>query len=110
LRVINNVENWQENSQKTNNKLIQRLMANLSPIAIINDSIYLEYIGDENKKTVFFEYYNNAKSELTDFLNELYGVVKIEGGKDLSKEKLKWLEEIIKKFEPQNIEFSIKEK
>ena len=109
MEIKTNIENWNENAKKTQNKLIERLMVNLSPIAIINEKIYLEYIGDESKKKVFFEYYNNAKSDLTKYLSELYGISKIEGGKDLSKEKLKWLEEIINKFQPSHIEFSIKE-
>jgi len=107
MKIINNFNEWENQTKSSNNKLIERLMANLKPIIVIDNVIYLEYIGEENKKEVFFEYYNNAKENLINHLNIYYEINKIQGAKDLNHKKLEWLSSLVEKFQPQNINFSI---
>lgn len=105
--IKNNVEGWEEFVGTVEDVLLNRILSNLYPVAIVNESIYLNYVGDEEKKRVFMEYYNNKKAELVVLLKEKYGISNIKGGKNLSEEKLEWLEGLVQKFEPTNINYSI---
>lgn len=109
--MINKVENkfpdWESHASNATDKVIERLILNLKPIAIINNILYVDYIGPEDKKSVFQEYFDNKRTLLESYISTKYPIVRILSGKNMEANKIGWLKELFNEYQPKGVEFSI---
>ena len=103
---ITNFE-WSERLLSYENKIIQRIFANIHPVQLINETLYVDYIGKEEVKDEFNKYFSKFKPEILSLLRE-NGIKDIKSSKVLDLEKVNWLKSLVEEFQPKNIEFSIK--
>ncbi len=109
--MINKLENkfpeWDSLATNATDKVTERLILNLKPIAIINNILYVDYIGPEDKKTVFQEYFNKQRTSLEAYVSTVYPIIKILSGKNMEAQKISWLKELFIEYQPKGVEFSI---
>jgi hypothetical protein len=100
---------WTENISKIENQIVKRILENFYPTAIIDNTIFLKYQGEENKKSIVGKYYKEHFLEIKQELVVLFGVSVIKFTKqvDLKEENLFYLENLINKFQPSGIKFQI---
>ena len=98
---------WETHASKAPSKVIERLMINLRPVVKINMLMYVDYVGDEDKKEVFSEYFNKEKRNLESYLSIVYQVNRVSSSKNLNKDKLEWLNNLVEVYKPKNISFNL---
>ena len=100
-------EDWEKQSSLENNPWVKRVLANLEPIGVVNNILYVKYCGTEDKKKLVFEYFLKLTPELNKFSLQ-FGANFIKSAKDINEVKLYWLENLIEKFKPNKIDFNLK--
>lgn len=100
------IPNWSQECELVPNKLVNRVLANLEPVVQIDSVIYIKYIGPEDKKALVFEAFKKCQLELNQFAAKFNA--KIIKAEKIDNIKLKWLEGLIEKYQPNKVEFSIK--
>jgi len=100
-------DKWEEISKKSSNKIIERILLNLKPVLIIDNILYVDYIGEEDKKEIFNEYFNKEKVNIVSYLRKHYSFYKILSSKNLDLKKINWLKELAETFQPKGISFNI---
>lgn len=93
---------WPESSEK----IIQRICANLKIIAKIDSTVFVKYDGPESAKTAVYKAYRENLPKLNSLISSIGGT-HIVPLKEESEVKLKWLESLIKEFQPTGIKFSL---
>ncbi len=106
-KVENNFPEWEGLPAKTESKVVGRLLINLKPLVIINNILYVDYIGPEDKKTVFQEYFNKERAALEAFVSTVYPIVRILSGKNMETQQINWLKQLFNEYQPKGVEFSI---
>lgn len=106
-KLENNFPEWESLATNAGDKVLERLIINLKPIAIINNILYVDYIGSEDKKSVFQEYFNNKRTSLEAYISTTYPIIKILSGKNMETQKISWLKELFMEYNPKGVEFSI---
>ena len=82
-------------------------MSNLTPVAIINDTLFVEFTGEPEESANLREVYKANISKIETSIKEMFQVAKIENANKLSKEKLSWLKELIDAYQPKGVEFKV---
>lgn len=90
-----------------NEKIINRLIANFKAIGIIEDTLYIKYSGEELKKDLVRDAYIKNKVSFDLHIGSVFNVKHVRIKKDINEIKLQWLESLVSKFNPKNINFSI---
>lgn len=108
-RVVTQFPQWDELRKEYENKniLISRILANLTPIAIINQTLYIEYSGKpENRKAVEKAYADN-RLEIKSILLQAFGAGIIASSAQLDQAKLAWLQNLFEAYAPKSVSFNI---
>jgi len=97
---------WDETSNKSDKKVIKRLFANFEPLVIVDNILYLKYIGDKDKKAIVSKFLKINFSEFEQLIKNSFNVSGI-NFKKISDLKLEWLKNLIKEFGPSEVKISI---
>ena len=104
-RIITSFPEWERlrNDYKEKNILISRILANLMPVAIVNQTLFLTFSGKpENKKA-----YAKNRLELQSIFASVFGTSLVSSSEKLDQQKLFWLKELVETYSPKGVGFSI---
>jgi hypothetical protein len=108
MRIINKFDNWKKLSEDSPSKIIERILINLEPKIIIEGSLYVEYIGDIDKKDIFNEYFNKERVNIINYLKKSFSINNILPYNQLNEDKVNWLKSLVEVYQPKDITFHIK--
>ena len=100
-------EDWISKVSSIENKWVNRILNNLTPIIIIDNTLYFQFSGEEENKVQVFEAYKKYKLEIEEQIRLLFNVSNFASGKNIDEIKLKWLEGLVSKFGPSEIKFKL---
>jgi len=49
MNIVKEID-WDNVVSSANNKWVERLLSNFQPVVIVDNTLYIKYIGEENKK------------------------------------------------------------
>lgn len=106
-KIKNKFPEWEAHTEKAPTLLIRRIMINIKPVALINNILYVDYIGSEEKKSIFNDYFNKELINLESYCSVIYGATRVLNAKNLDKAKLEWLRVLMNEFKPRHVSFNI---
>jgi hypothetical protein len=98
---------WEDHAEKAPSPVIKRLMLNLKPVAVINTIMYVDYIGPEDKKVVFTDYFKKELPNLEAYFAAVYKANRVLSAKQMDEMKLNWLQQLMNEFKPKYVHFNI---
>lgn len=108
-RIVTSFPEWERlcKDYESKNSFIAEVLKNLAPVAIINQTLYIEFIGKaENKKNIEKSYLQN-KLEIQSILVQAFNIATIANSSKLDEVKLSWLKQLIETYTPMNISFNV---
>jgi len=96
---------WEKFSHEK--KVVERVLANLSPLAIVNGYLVVKYSGEEKNKELVLEAFNKYRPDILQLVQKDNKCTNIVIRENISEIKLEWLGKLISQFEPKGVEFSI---
>lgn len=98
------IENWNDlNFSAGEDKILSRVLSVFVPKVLINDKfLYIKYEGDTDKKSVAYQYFLKYKDFIETSIN-----VSIRSYKEIDMERLMWVEQVVKAYEPSKIEVNL---
>lgn len=108
-RIITSFPQWKElqAEYECKNKLISRIFANLTPVAMINQTLYIEYSGKAEYKEAVEKAYSENQLEIKSAVLKIFGASIIASSTKLDQAKLAWLEKLFETYAPKNVSFNI---
>lgn len=106
-KLVNDFSDWELHTNNSPTLIIKRIMLSLKPVVLINSILYVDYIGEEEKKSIFNEYFNKELINLESYCSVIYGATRVVNAKNLDKTKLEWLKVLINEYKPRHISFNI---
>lgn len=108
-RLITAFPRWKElqTEYENKNKLISRIFANLTPIAMINQTLYIEYSGKAEYKEAVEKAYSENQLEIKSAVLRVFGASIITSSAKLDQAKLAWLEKLFETYAPKSVSFNI---
>ncbi|MGB2552755.1 hypothetical protein ACPF04_06205 [Campylobacter sp. MOP51] len=77
----------------------------LSPIAIVESTLYIRYTGNLDELIHFRYIYSKHREVIEATIKEKFGVAEILNDKDINQVKLNWLKNLIDTYQPTGIKF-----
>ena len=97
----------QQYFEKIGQELPARVVANLRPVCVINESLYIEYCGKKEHYKMVMDAYKKKRDIIEAKILSTYSVSFIGNGKKVDEMKLSWLKELISIYQPRQIKFNI---
>lgn len=97
----------QQYFEKIGQELPARVVANLRPVCVINESLYIEYCGKKEHHKMVMDAYKKKRDIIEAKSLSTYSVSFIGNGKKVDEMKLTWLKELISIYQPRQIKFNI---
>ena len=108
-RIITSFPEWERlrNDYKEKNILISRILANLMPVATVNQTLFLTFSGKPENKKAVEEAYAKNRLELQSIFASVFGTSLVSSSEKLDQQKLFWLKELVETYSPKGVGFSI---
>jgi hypothetical protein len=108
-RLVTSFPQWKElqAEYEGKNKLISRIFANLTPVAMINQTLYIEYSGKAEYKEAVEKAYSENQLEIKSAVLRVLGASVIASSAKLDQAKLAWLEKLFEAYAPKSVSFNI---
>jgi len=106
MNIVKEID-WDNVVSSANNKWVERLLSNFQPVVIVDNTLYIKYIGEENKKKVVAEALKKHKPNFDQTIKNCLSVNNVVFNKQIDDISIKWLESLIEKFGTKKIEFNL---
>lgn len=88
-------------------KALLRIFMNLKPYLLVDEVLYISYIGEEANKDSFNQYFINYKIMIENMLKKHFNIKEVKSDKILNKQRISWLNELIENVKAKEIKISI---